>query len=344
MGQLPQTTGQAAPGISALPDFRNLAAVLRIAALAEILHVLALALIEEGGGRGVREGLLAGNAIFESVLLSSILLFYLLAPQFNKLSYRAGCVVISSTVVLLTLLWSAPYLPRWQDDIAALFFHSLNAVLISSAILWYFNWRYYVLSPALTEARLMALQARIRPHFLFNSLNTVLGLMRTEPGRAETVLENLAELFRALMSESGKLVPLDKELELARSYAEVEVVRLGDRLTMDWQCQNAPLDALVPPLILQPLLENAVYHGIEPAQAGGKVSVTIFAKGDQLNLVVRNPCLKAKGQRAGNRMALNNIRERLDLHFDAEASLRAYEAGDEYVVQLRLPYKHGHAA
>jgi two-component system sensor histidine kinase AlgZ len=344
MGQLLLTTNQTASGNSALPDFRNLAVVFRIAALAEILHLLALVLIEEGGGGSVREGLLSGNAIFESVLLSSILVFYLLATQLSRFSYRVGCVVVTAIVVLLSSLWSVFYLSRWPDDVPNLFVRSEDSVLVSFAILWYFNWRHRVLSPALTEARLMALQARIRPHFLFNSLNTVLGLMRSEPARAETVLENLAELFRALMSEPGALVPLVKELELAKSYAEVETVRLGDRLTMDWQCQNAPMDALVPSLILQPLLENAVYHGIEPDPEGGRVSVTIFAKGDQLNMVVRNPCLKAKDQRAGNRMALNNIRERLDLHFDAEATLRAYEAGDEYVVQIRIPYRHGRTA
>jgi len=174
---------------------------------------------------------------------------------------------------------------------------------------------------------------------LFNSLNTVLGLMRSEPRRAETVLENLSELFRASMAEASALAPLAKELELARSYAEIEAVRLGGRLTVDWQCQNAPLDALVPPLILQPLLENAVYHGIEPAAGGGTVSVTIFVRGDQLNLVVRNPVHHLRERRSGNRMALENIRERLDLHFDAEAALRAYESGDEFVVQIRMPYR-----
>ena len=187
----------------------------------------------------------------------------------------------------------------------------------------------------------MALQSRIRPHFLFNSLNTVLGLMRSEPQLAETVLENLAELYRALLSESGVLSRLEREIALARAYTEIEVTRLGSRLTVNWQCQGVPFDALVPPFVLQPLLENAVYHGVEPSEAGGVVNVTIFLKGDQLNLVVRNPCESPSHRQSGNRMALTNIRERLALHFDAEAEMSAYEAGGEFVVQIRMPYKHG---
>ncbi|TCJ14771.1 hypothetical protein EZJ19_09320 [Parasulfuritortus cantonensis] len=101
------------------------------------------------------------------------------------------------------------------------------------------------------------------------------------------------------------------------------------------------MDALVPPLIVQPLLENAVYHGVEPCESGGEVNVAIFLRGDQLNLVMRNPCAAQSRRQGGNRMALNNIRERLDLHFDAEAEMSAYRSGGEFVVQIRMPYRHG---
>jgi two-component system sensor histidine kinase AlgZ len=253
-----------------------------------------------------------------------------------------SCLVIALLAVLSGVGWNALHLDRMpmlggDGDIRV----AAMALVLSAAVLFYFNWRYRVLSPALSEARLFALQARIRPHFLFNSLNTVLGLIRAEPRQAETVLENLSELFRALMSESQILVPLAKEIALAKAYLEVEAIRLGGRLSVNWQCQSAPQDALVPPLMLQPLLENAVYHGIEPAEAGGEVNVTIFAKDKHIHLVVRNPVCPGRERRSGNRMALNNIRERLDLHFDADASMRYYEAGDEFVVQIRMPYKHG---
>jgi two-component system sensor histidine kinase AlgZ len=185
----------------------------------------------------------------------------------------------------------------------------------------------------------MALQARIRPHFLFNSLNTVLGLIRQDPRRAETMLENLADLFRALMAEPRTLVSLDREIELAKAYAEVESIRLGDRLRVVWHCDGAPGETKVPQLILQPLIENAVIHGIEPNPEGGEVHINIFVKGGCLLMVVRNPLLIAGPARPGNRMALANIRERLDLHFDAEARMNHFTAGGEFVVQIEMPLR-----
>ncbi len=320
-----------------LPEFRNLGTLLRILLIAESARLILPFL---NGATDAPAYLFQSGVFFEPALLTILLLLILLGPSLSRLPYRMACLIISFLVVLVGVGWRYLYFSSAGNapDLLRVVFIAAG---LSALILFYFNWRHRVLSPALTEARLMALQARIRPHFLFNSLNTVLGLIRSEPRRAETVLENLSELFRASMAEAGTLVPLAREMELARSYAEIEAVRLGDRLTLNWQCQNAPLDALVPPMILQPLLENAVYHGVEPAKGGGTVSVTIFAKDDQLSLVIRNPCHPQQEKRTGNRMALNNIRERLDLHFDAEATLRAYESGDEFVVQIRMPYRRG---
>jgi two-component system sensor histidine kinase AlgZ len=145
------------------------------------------------------------------------------------------------------------------------------------------------------------------------------------------------------MAEARILVPLERELELARAYVEVESIRLGDRLRVVWHCDGAPLQAEVPQLMLQPLIENAVIHGIEPNPEGGEVHINIFLKGGRLLLVVRNPLLPAGPRRPGNRMALANIRERLDLHFDAEARMTHYTAGDEFVVQVEIPL-HGATA
>ena len=133
----------------------------------------------------------------------------------------------------------------------------------------YFHLRARALSPAIVEARLQALQARIRPHFLFNSINAVLSLVRSEPARAEIALQDMADLFRVLMRDNRDLAPLADELELCRQYLELEQLRLGERLTVDWNLKSMPADALVPPLVLQPLLENAVYHGIEPSSDAG---------------------------------------------------------------------------
>ena len=189
---------------------------------------------------------------------------------------------------------------------------------------------------------MQALQARIRPHFLFNSINAVLSLIRQEPKRAETALEDMAELFRVLMADNRELAPLAREVELCRQYLRLEQLRLGERLQVEWHIDNMPADALIPPLVLQPLLENAVYHGIEPRTAPGIVSINIYASRDEVHAVLRNPYSQIDDHHLGNNMALGNIRERLQLHFDAEASLTPRVTEDAYQIHIRMPYRKEH--
>jgi two-component system sensor histidine kinase AlgZ len=212
-------------------------------------------------------------------------------------------------------------------------------VLLTAALLIYFRLLTKAHSPALAEARLQALQARIRPHFLFNSLNAVLALIRRDPQRAERSLEDLADLFRTLMSDARQFVRLADEIALLERYAEIEQLRLGERLRITWDLDTAPSDALLPPLVLQPLLENAVYHGVEPGTGASDVLVRITRRGDRVLAQIENPYLEAEVKRAGNRMALENIRERLQLFFDAEARITIKAADGRYSVELEIPYK-----
>jgi two-component system, LytTR family, sensor histidine kinase AlgZ len=215
----------------------------------------------------------------------------------------------------------------------------LIVALTTAMLLVYFDLRGRALSPALAEARLQALQARIRPHFLFNSINAVLSLVRQEPRRAEAALEDLAGLFRALMADNSELTPISREIELCRQYLDLEQLRLGDRLQVDWHVEDMPADALVPPLALQPLLENAVYHGIEPAETPGVVRINIHAAGDRLHVVLSNPYRADGGHHTGNKMALANIRERLQLHFDVAAELTTRIGEGIYEVRIVMPYR-----
>jgi two-component system sensor histidine kinase AlgZ len=220
----------------------------------------------------------------------------------------------------------------------------LLAGLGSALALAYLHLRARALSPALAEARLQALQARIRPHFLFNSLNAVLSLIRSDPRRAETALEDMADLFRVLMRDNRELQPLSMEVELCREYLGLEELRLGDRLQVEWHIEKMPADALVPPLMLQPLLENAVYHGIEPSSEPGVIDINIFDRRGEVHAVLRNPYRREGNHHAGNKMALANIRERLALHFDAEASLETKVVGDTFLVHITLPYRAAESA
>ena len=184
----------------------------------------------------------------------------------------------------------------------------LRAVLlgtgVAAAMLFYFALRERAFSPALSEARLQALTARIRPHFLFNSLNTVIALIRSEPRRAETALEELAELFRVLMHDHRELLPLADEIALCRQYLDLEKLRLGERLTVNWEIVNVPDDLKVPPLMLQPLLENAVYHGIEPLPGGGTIRIRFARVKDEVHIELVNPCSANTGNTSHLR---NNI-------------------------------------
>ena len=189
------------------------------------------------------------------------------------------------------------------------------------------------------RSRIEALQARIRPHFLFNSMNTIAALTRSSPETAESAVEDLADLFRASLRENRPQIPLREELDVARLYQRIEQLRLGERLNVQWDVDKLPMNLLVPSLIIQPLLENAIYHGIEPRADGGTVSINGDVQGRRVHLSVTNPLppeVPPERQR-GNRMALTNIRERLELAFHGRASLEVEKSADEYKVTLVFP-------
>ena len=166
----------------------------------------------------------------------------------------------------------------------------------------------------------------------------MLSLVRSDPRRAEHALENMADLFRALMSNASQLVPLEDEVALTRAYLELEQLRLGDRLQVSWHIHKMPGDALIPPLVIQPLVENAVYHGIEPQPEGGEISLNIYRSTDMVHIVVRNPIATDASHHKGNRIALANIRERLLLPFDLDAQLKLEPLGAVYQVHIVIPY------
>src|SRR5215470_11940504 len=185
-------------------------------------------------------------------------------------------------------------------------------------------------------ARVHALQARIRPHFLFNSMNTIAALTRSNPARAEQAVQDLADLFRATLADKGTITLAD-ELEVARTYQRMEQLRLGARLQVDWRTDALPANALVPGLVIQPLLENAIYHGIEPRAEGGTVTISGEVSADLVTIVVRNPLDPAPRPREGHRLALANIRERLSLLYGERALMKSGRIDAEYIVTLRFP-------
>ena len=216
----------------------------------------------------------------------------------------------------------------------------LIGFVVTALVLRYFyvidQWRRNVDLQA--RARVHALQARIRPHFLFNSMNTIASLTRTNPARAEEAVQDLSDLFRANLSEKRDTITLSEEIDVARTYQRIEQLRLGERLSVVWEVDSLPAAALVPGLLLQPLLENAIYHGIEPQPEGGSVNVHGELAGGLITIVVRNRVSDLGNDREGNKLALANIRERLALMYGERALVKAGRFGDEYIVTLRFPH------
>lgn len=327
------------PPVNTLPDFRNLGVMLSILVFVTAATLIAEALRNDSLGSWL-EASAAAVAFVLPVTIISLLVLGIATNWLRRLDFRVAAVlVIILELLAVTAVVQIVWLLLPEDNVLdRLIRYWLFTGVLTLALIGYFDLRNRALSPALTQARLQALQARIRPHFLFNSLNAVLSLMRSEPRRAETALEDLCELFRVLMADNRKLIPLKQELELCRQYLDIESLRLEDRLNVEWRVDEMPDDAMVPVLVLQPLLENAVYHGIEPSAQPGTISIDVHRKSDRLEVVLSNPVTQSSRQQTGNRMALANIKERLQLHFDAEATLTTKSDDGRFEVRIVLPY------
>jgi two-component system sensor histidine kinase AlgZ len=323
-----------------LPDFRSYGIWLRVL-VAVNCGVLLGTLAANREWRFFIAELVELAAQVEPVTLASLAFLSLAGTWLTRLPKWLGAVL----VVLLALLVMAAVRSLFAamhlitPDVAGFSRISLWVVIGVALLLGWFEMSGRARSPALAEARLLALTARIRPHFLFNALNAVLGVMRSDPRRAETALEELADLFRVLMRENADLVPLSEEILVARQYINLERLRLGERVRVVWDMTACPPDPLVPPLMLQPLLENAVYHGIEPATDPGEIIIRFERKDSRLRVELSNPVLPADRHTHGNQMALTNIRERLMLFFDLEATMTTQISGGRFRVSIEFPYR-----
>ena len=344
------------PATHPLPDWRNFGVMLRVLlginALAILAALVRAPVLTDWAGQYIELA-----AMVEPLLLINLGLLSLLRDFLWRMPLRVG-----QWLVMLQVSAVAAALFIYVATLGLLDYAGiLRAVLLTASatalLLGYFDLRSRAFFPAQSEARLAALNARIRPHFLFNSLNAVLSLIRARPQEAEAAmpvtaaaladlaeaaLEALSDLFRAAMRDPGELVSLADEIALGRQYLELEKLRLGERLAVDWKIGAISMDLPIPPLMLQPLLENAVYHGIEPAQEGGLVTVEIEQKGEELRIAIANPTVGQAQHAAGNQIAVANIRERLALYYDLEARLETEVGDNRYEVRIILPCQRRH--
>ncbi len=340
-----------------LPDFGSAVITYRMLIVAFCIAViLTIARHAEFNHAAWNEFLLIASFALLIAISSILVLKFIAKPVRNLNLATAGVIVFLALLAaaalvcegLLLLLYelnlTAERWPEWHNSL-------LLRTLIITAIIGALALRYiFVFHQAELEReaqqrdRLQALQSRIRPHFLYNSMNSVASLIRADPELAEKALQDLADVFRVLLADARKMVPIGVEGELARQYLDIEKLRLGERLQVTWTASNVPRSAQIPSLTLQPLIENAVYHGIEPSFAGGTVEIEMWSEQDTLNVMITNPVPEVTNQaqhRTGNRIALNNVAERLSRHFGGKAYLQNFEQLGKYHVKLRMPIIRG---
>jgi len=335
----------AAPAVeTAIPDCCNIGVVFR-ALLFVNLAVLAGTLLRNGWQGGLIAFVESATLTEPACLLALAALCLLRRPLRGVAPWgqRLLCALVPAAATgALIRLWSGHEWFTLGFPSLGVLEGMLVAALCGAALQHYFELRARAFSPSLVEARLQALQARIRPHFLFNSLNAVLSLIRSEPLRAETALEDLADMLRVLMRDARDMTTMEAELRLCRQYLAIEKLRLGERLQVSWETAHVSKEMLaraqMPALLLQPLLENAVRHGVEPAAAPAAIQVRIARQLERIEITIVNP-LHGDGEPVGgNGLALQNIRERLTLLYDVEATLSTRAAHGLFEVRLRFPY------
>jgi two-component system sensor histidine kinase AlgZ len=337
-----------------LPDFCTSRAALAIVLIVELTAVI-LTLARENIGIGFWTDLSRTSLFLLWIGLAGAGMLCWMRVPLSRLRVGQGSAVVAGLIAGLiaaisigtfilgrsSIVADAGATILFPPDLISFLLRNLSiGIVITALALRYFyvthEWRRNIEMRA--TARVHALQARIRPHFLFNSMNTIAALTRTNPAVAEQAVQDLADLFRANLSEKRNTITLAEECEVARTYQRIEELRLGPRLRVEWKTGSLPSSALVPGLMLQPLLENAIYHGIEPQPQGGVVTVTGEMTGDLITIVVRNPVGDQQNEREGNRLALANIRERLELMYGERALVKSGRFDAEYIVTLRFPH------
>lgn len=334
---------------SFLPDFCGMRPVIAVVVSAELLAMV-LALATGGGLAGFWSELTVRTLYVQWIALSSVALVCLLRRWLGAMSHALAGMLAWLLIMLVALLvveaavWLVPRDPFDAHAHSELLLETLGISGITGALVLrylYENYQQKQRELAEGQARLRALQARIRPHFLFNSINTIITLIRVDPDLAENTLHDLSELFRASLSDETRSSTLADELQLMRQYLEIEQQRLGDRLQVHWDLDELPGTAPMPVLTLQPLAENAVYHGIEPAVEGGEITLHGRIRKGVISLALTNtlPPDGAVSSRQGNSMARENVRQRLLASFGDAAGTSTGMVDDKYQIRIWFPVR-----
>ncbi len=331
-----------------LPDFCAAGTILVILLVAELVAIL-LTLVSFEPGRFLTELSKMSMFVLWQALLSAGVLC-VIRPWAERQGHTGAFVVCflvleAICLVLAEVTWQLT--GRFAEAVVIDASHgefllktfAASSIVIALAMRYLYissEWRRSIVLEA--QSRISALQALIRPHFLFNSMNTIASLTRSDPKRAEEAVEDLADLMRANLNAPKDRTTLKEELETAAIYQRIEKLRLGDRLKVSWDVDDLPMRALIPSLTIQPLLENAIYHGIELLPEGGEVLVTGQLQDESLDIRISNPIAQdQKRKTGGNKMAMSNIRQRFELAYGNRSQVDIEEQPDRYSVRLKFP-------
>jgi len=335
-----------------LPDFCNVRMVFAVILIAELLAiVLTLAPLDTASNRWEDLGVI--SLFIQWVALISAGVLCIVRPLLRRLSVNIAAtasyivLIITTTMVSEITFWTLHWMTvdpnvstGWYSDFLL---RNLGISAIVSAIAlryFYVQYQWAQNLEAKSQARIQALQSRIRPHFLFNSLNTIASLTRSNPELAEEATEDLADLFRGTLADSSYEVRLEEEWELAKRYLHIEELRMGNRLKVQWNVDILPKNALIPQLTIQPLLENAIYHGIEHIRDGGTILINGRLEKDIITICITNPMPEYTRplERNSNKMAQENIKQRLLALYGHQGRLQVSQSGTQYELTIRFPY------
>ena len=336
-----------------LPDFCAAASLFIIVLVAELIAI-ALTLASYGPDQQFLIELSKTSFFVLWIAILGTALLCQLSPYLERagqtrafviafLVLEAMCLAVAEGAWQLTRIFGESSIIDDTHSVFLLRTFTVSSIIIALAMRYLYissEWRRSIVLEA--QARISALQALIRPHFLFNSMNTIASLTRTDPERAEEAVEDLSDLLRANLGNSTNRSSLKQELETAAIYQRIEKLRLGDRLNVKWNVADLPMRARIPSLTIQPLLENAIYHGIELLPDGGEVTVTGTQEKDHLQISISNPvAVGEKRSTGGNKMAMSNIQQRFELAYGSKATVRVDDDSDRFSVTLRFPLDMG---
>lgn len=336
-----------------LPNFCNGEMIVNVVVIAEML-ALVITLVTRQLSTSLFKDLFIISLFVQWIALCSVGTLCGLRHFLNRLNRLQAISLTYGLLLLITilvteayfwLLWLAGELatarPEWYGAMHIQVF--AISVVVNAVALKYLLGVHELQQKTISEerAKLSALQARIRPHFVFNSLNIVASLTRTAPEKAEEAIENMADLFRMMLGDSENMVPLKKEIDVTNKYLDVEQLRLDERLKVEWDIGKFARRAAVPVLTLQPLLENAIRHGVEPSPTGGLITVRLWEENETINIEVRNtlPNRRSRREMDEEQKAVDDIGQRLHHYYGEHAALEVSETDSEHIVAVKLPLR-----